>query len=194
MIVGLTGGIGSGKSTVAKMFLQLGVPVYFADLEAKKLMNTSPDLRKGIVELFGEMAYKNDQLNTSFIAEIVFKNSEKLQKLNELVHPAVKEDFQNWVNLQVTPYVIQENPLIFEKKAEDDFDMVITVTAPLDSRIERVMKRDGFTKRQVLDRMSSQMDDQLKIEGADFVIYNEILEKTRVQTSEVHNQILTLIP
>lgn len=194
MIVGLTGGIGSGKSTVAKMFLQLGVPVYFADLEAKKLMNISPDLRKGIVELFGEMAYKNDQLNTSFIAEIVFKNSEKLQKLNELVHPAVKEDFQNWVHLQVTPYVIQENPLIFEKKAEDDFDMVITVTAPLDSRIERVMKRDGFTKRQVLDRMSSQMDDQFKIEGADFVIYNEILEKTRVQTTEVHNQILTLIP
>lgn len=194
MIVGLTGGIGSGKSTVAEMFLQLGVPVYCADMEAKRLMNTSPELQKGIVELFGKMAYENNQLNRSFIAEIVFKNKEKLQRLNALVHPAVKKHFENWVHLQVTPYVIQENPLIFEKKAKDDFDMVITVTAPIDVRIERVMKRDGFTKKQVLDRMSNQMDDQLKIEGADFVINNEILEKTRVRTTEVHNQILSLIP
>lgn len=194
MIVGLTGGIGSGKSTVAKMFLRLGVPVYFADAQAKKLMNSSEELRKGIIDLFGEMAYKNNKLNTAFIAKIVFKNKEKLKRLNALVHPAVQRDFKNWMLTQNAPYVIQENPLIFEKQTQGNFDAIITVTAPLQDRIHRVMDRDGFTKEQVLDRMRNQGDDKLKIEGADFVIYNQDIEKTRAQTKEVHHRIISLIP
>ena len=194
MIVGLTGGIGSGKSTVARFFMQLGVPVYFADLEAKKLMHTSLELKKRIIELFGDMAYKKEILNSSFIAEIVFKDQRKLQRLNEIVHPAVKEDFEHWVQLQKTPYVIQENPLIFEKQSVGDFDAVITVTAPKQSRIQRVIDRDGLTENQILDRMSNQMDDQVKVKGADFVIHNEVLEDTLDQTTRIHQQLLSMIP
>ena len=194
MIIGLTGGIGSGKSTVARFFMQLGVPVYFADLEAKKLMHTSLELKKRIIELFGDMAYKKEILNSSFIAEIVFKDQRKLQRLNEIVHPAVKEDFEHWVQFQKTPYVIQENPLIFEKQSVGDFDAVITVTAPKQSRIQRVIDRDGLTENQVLDRMSNQMDDQVKVKGADFVIHNEVLEDTLDQTTRIHQQLLSMIP
>jgi len=194
MIVGLTGGIGSGKSTVARFFMQLGVPVYFADLEAKKLMHTSLELKKRIIELFGDMAYKKEILNSSFIAEIVFKDQQKLQRLNDIVHPAVKEDFEHWVQLQKAPYVIQENPLIFEKQSLGDFDAVITVTAPKQSRIQRVIDRDGLTENQVLDRMSNQMDDQVKVKGADFVIHNEVLQDTLDQTTRIHQQLLSMIP
>ena len=194
MIVGLTGGIGSGKSTVARFFMQLGVPVYFADLEAKKLMHTSLELKKRIIELFGDMAYKKEILNSSFIAEIVFKDQQKLQRLNDIVHPAVKEDFEHWMQLQKAPYVIQENPLIFEKQSLGDFDAVITVTASKQSRIQRVIDRDGLTENQVLDRMSNQMDDQVKVKGADFVIHNEVLEDTLDQTTRIHQQLLSMIP
>ena len=120
-VVGLTGGIGSGKTTVAAMFKALGIPVYNADKEAKNLMNTSDSLKKGVVKLFGERAYKKGSLNREYIAGIVFNDKKKLKALNELVHPLVRSHFLNWIDAQKAPYVIQENPLIFEKNDQNLF-------------------------------------------------------------------------
>ena len=189
-VIGLTGGIGSGKSTVARMFELLNVPVYYADLEAKNLMNSAVTLKLGIARLFGEKAFVNNELNRAYIADIVFKDKEKLQALNALVHPEVRKHFLDWVDSQIGPYVIQENPLIFEKKDQHLFDKVITVTAEKEARIQRVFDRDGLTKDQVLRRMGSQLDDTSKIELADFVIYNDILENTKTQVNDIHQQLL----
>jgi dephospho-CoA kinase len=189
-VIGLTGGIGSGKSTVARMFELLNVPVYYADQEAKRLMTDSANLKLGIVRLFGEMAYVNNELNRGYIADIVFKDKEKLKALNALVHPEVRKNFLHWVGAQNSPYVIQENPLIFEKNDQKSFDKVIIVTADKELRIQRIMERDGLSKEQVLDRMSNQLDDTKKSELADFVIYNETLEDTKVQVNLIHRQLL----
>ena len=189
-VIGLTGGIGSGKSTVARMFELLNVPVYYADLEAKNLMNSAVTLKLGIARLFGEKAFVNNELNRAYIADIVFKDKEKLQALNALVHPEVRKHFLDWVDSQIGPYVIQENPLIFEKNDQHLFDKVITVTAEKEARIQRVIDRDGLTKDQVLRRMGSQLDDTSKIELADFVIYNDILENTKTQVNDIHQQLL----
>ena len=189
-VIGLTGGIGSGKSTVARMFELLNVPVYYADQEAKRLMTDAANLKLGIVQLFGEKAYVNKELNRGYIADIVFKDKEKLKALNALVHPEVRKDFLHWVDTQNAPYVIQENPLIFEKNDQDSFDKVIIVTAGKELRIQRIMERDGLSKEQVLDRMANQLDDTKKSELADFVIYNETLEKTKVLVNLIHQQLL----
>jgi len=189
-VIGLTGGIGSGKSTVARMFELLNVPVYYADLEAKNLMNSAVTLKLGIAQLFGEKAFVNNELNRAYIADIVFKDKEKLQALNALVHPEVRKHFLDWVDSQMGPYAIQENPLIFEKKDQHLFDKVITVTAEKEDRIQRVIDRDGLTKDQVLRRMRNQLDDTSKIELADFVIYNDILENTKTQVNDIHQQLL----
>ncbi len=189
-VIGLTGGIGSGKSTVARMFELLNAPVYYADQEAKRLMTDSANLKLGIVRLFGDKAYINNELNRGYIADIVFKDKEKLKALNALVHPEVRKDFLHWVDAQNAPYVIQENPLIFEKNDQGSFDKVIIVTAEKELRIQRIMDRDGLSKEQVLDRMSNQLDDTKKSELADFVIHNETLENTKVQVDLIHRQLL----
>ena len=124
IIVGLTGGIGSGKSTVAAMFKDLGVPVYNSDDRAKHLMNTSNRVKKRLIDTFGEKSFSKEKLNRSYIAALVFNNREKLKKLNAIVHPEVKKDFNNWLMSQHASYVIQENPLIFENKSQGDFDLV----------------------------------------------------------------------
>lgn len=193
-VIGLTGGIGSGKSTVAAMFEALGVPVYYADIEAKKLMNSSDAIKEGMINLFGKEAYTNKGLNSVFIAEIVFKDKEKLQALNALVHPEVRTHFLQWVSDQKAPYVIQENPLIFEKKQQSYFDSIITVTAKETLRIQRVMDRDNLSRDQVLDRIKNQLDDDDKINHSDFVIFNKTLENTKAQTEWIHQQILRDIP
>lgn len=193
-VIGLTGGIGSGKSTVAAMFEALGVPVYYADIEAKKLMNSSDAIKEGMINLFGKKAYTDKGLNSVFIAEIVFKDKEKLQALNALVHPEVRTHFLQWVSDQKAPYVIQENPLIFEKKQQSYFDSIITVTAKETLRIQRVMDRDNLSRDQVLDRIKNQLDDDDKINHSDFVIFNKTLENTKAQTEWIHQQILRDIP
>jgi len=189
-IVGLTGGIGSGKSTVARMFELLNVPVYYADLEAKKLLNESDTIKDGMRQLFGENAYIDNVLNRAYIAEIVFKDKEKLNALNDLIHPKVQNHFLKWVAEQRTPYIIQENPLIFEKQQQDVFDKIITVTADKELRIERVMARDSVSKDQVLDRMANQMEDREKIASADYVISNETLEGSKIQVDQIHQELL----
>lgn len=188
-IVGLTGGIGSGKSTVAKIFESLGVPVYNSDKEAKHLMTSSQSLKNELVRLFGKKAFEHKKLNKNYISSKVFKNPDLLQKLNEIVHPAVKNHFLEWTTKQNSEYVIQETALIFENSSQDYYDVVILVTAPKKERIRRVMERDGVQEIKVLERMSHQLDDSDKIELSDFVVENLDLEYTHQQVYKIHNQL-----
>lgn len=192
MIVGLTGGIGSGKSTVAKMFMELEVPVYDSDQEAKKLMSTSKEVKTAIIQLLGDGAYNEEGLNRSFIAEKVFKDSDLLEKLNGIVHPAVREHFLNWAENQKSPYVIQETALIFENQAQDKYDHTILVTAPKNVRIQRVVQRDGAKEQAVKERMNNQLEDSQKRNLADFSIENLDLDKTKEKVKELHLKLLAL--
>lgn len=189
-IVGLTGGIGSGKSTVAGMFRELGVPVYDSDSEAKQLMTSSPKVRNAIIELLGKAAYQENTLNRSFVAEKVFNDPELLQKLNAIVHPAVRDHFKEWAEGRHVPYVVQETALIFENGSQDHYDYIILVTAPLDVRLKRVMERDGVGPKAVLERMKNQMDDVDKIDMAHFCIENLDLETTKERVKELHTKLM----
>ncbi|MDC6364955.1 MULTISPECIES: dephospho-CoA kinase [Flavobacteriaceae] len=189
-IIGLTGGIGSGKSTVATMFRELGVPVYDSDKEAKHLMVTSSELKKAIVDLLGSGAYVHEELNRAYIAKKVFSDSELLEKLNGIVHPAVRKHFQEWVQSQKKPYVIQETALIFENGVQNLYDYVILVTAPIELRLERTIKRDGSSEKEVLERMKNQLDDNLKIDLAHFCITNIDMEQTRARVAELHERLI----
>ncbi len=189
-IVGLTGGIGSGKTTVAKMFSELGVPVYNSDKEAKKLMQSSKKVREGIINLFGPNAYQGKKLNKTYISSKVFKDTQLLQKLNAIVHPAVREDFLNWASELKNPYVIQETALIFENRMQDFYDVTILVTAPQAIRLERVMLRDDASEEKIQDRMKHQLDDSEKIGMADFIIENLDLQKTTQKVEAINRALL----
>lgn len=187
-IIGLTGGIGSGKSTVASFFAQLGVPVYIADTEAKALMNRSKVIRRKLIALFGPEAY-NDQLNTEHIAKIVFNDAAKLEALNNIVHPKVASHFKRWAQKQKTPFVIKEAAILFENGGYKQCDKTILVTAPSKIRVQRVMDRDGSDQQQVLQRMQHQWPDSKKIPLADFVIENIDLEETKKAVSALFSQL-----
>ncbi|MEP2058782.1 MAG: dephospho-CoA kinase [Maribacter litoralis] len=189
--VGLTGGIGSGKSTVAKMFIQLGVPVYNSDERAKHLMNNSTDIKKRLVELLGKESYKEGQLNRAFIAKKVFNDTELLAQLNAIVHPVVREDFLNWANQQDFCYVIQETALLFENEAQNLYDYVILVTAPKEERISRVVNRDSVTREQVIARMDNQLEDDEKLNLSDYVVENIDIERTKSSVLQVHASIVS---
>ena len=195
-VVGLTGGIGSGKSTVAKMFEDLGVPVYYADTEAKRLMMESQRLRKNLIDLFGDKVFDKSDLNREYLAAIVFNDKEKLEALNALVHPEVELDFHQWMKKKKkAPYIIQENPLIFEKNKQEEYDAVIAVASPEDLRIQRVMKRDGMDYNQVRARIANQLNQDIKVKNATYVIENSSgLDTCRIAVQAVHHHILSEIP
>ncbi|WNH11708.1 dephospho-CoA kinase [Thalassobellus suaedae] len=191
IIVGLTGGIGSGKTTVAKVFKEkLGIPVYIADEEAKKLMNRSKIIKRKLIQLFGANAYVNEELNKPFIANIIFNDKAYLQKMNAIVHPRVAKHFQKWVLKQEAPYIIKEVAILFENDGYKQCDFVITVTAPKDLRIKRLLQRDNTTKANIEAIMNNQWTDEEKVKRSHFVIENISLENTKEQVLEVHNQIL----
>ncbi|THU35864.1 dephospho-CoA kinase [Niastella caeni] len=190
--IGLTGGIGSGKSTVAKVFEVLGIPVYYADEAAKRIMNEDAQLRQQIIQLFGPSAYKNNQLDRPYIASQVFNNKEKLELLNSLVHPATIRDGEQWMRKQTTPYAIKEAALIFESGTQDQLDYIIGVSAPAPLRILRAMKRDGSTRDQVLARMSRQIQEVIKIRLCDFVINNDEQQAVIPQVVTLHEKLLGL--
>jgi dephospho-CoA kinase len=190
MIVGLTGGIGSGKSTVAKMFKKLGVPVYNSDKKAKRLMKTSKKLRTSIKKLLGEDAYDGKKLNKAFIANKVFWDKSLLHELNGIVHPAVREDFNAWTKNQKAPYVIQEAAILFENGLHEFYDRIILVTAPEQVRLKRVLERDGTSSTDILARMGNQWPDARKIKLSDHVIENLILEDTILKVEELHKLLL----
>jgi len=190
MIVGLTGGIGSGKSTVARFFRELGVPVYDSDKEAKVLMVKSEMVRRELINLFGEEVFIGKKLNKTHISSIVFKEKEKLAKLNAIVHPAVRNHFVQWVEQQSSAYVIQETALIFENETRENYDAVILVTAPENIRIQRVIKRDGVSKGEIKARIANQMSDEDKISLADFVIENNELKSTKKAVKTIHKKLM----
>lgn len=191
-IVGLTGGIGSGKSTVAQLFNELGVPVYNSDVQAKHLMTTEAPLKKAIVHLLGKEAYHHGSLNRAFIAAKVFKDATRLHALNAIVHPAVRVHFLQWVQQQSAPYVIQETALLFENDAQAQYDAVVVVTAPLALRLQRVMARDGLSEQQVRDRIRHQSAVDEKAALADFCISNIDLNTTRAHVAALHQKLLAL--
>lgn len=188
--IGLTGGIGSGKSTVAAIFHVLGIPVYYADKAAKRLMNEDASLKKNIQNNFGEDSYKDDKLDREFLSKLVFNNSEKLTVLNSIVHPATIQDAENWIAKQNAPYIIKEAALIFESDAYKFLDFVIGVSSPQELRIERAMKRDNIKREDVLARMSKQMSEEEKMKRCDFIIVNDEKEMLMPQVLALHQKLL----
>lgn len=188
-ILGLTGGIGSGKTTVAKMFEALGVPVYNADQSAKMLMQSSQDLKDKIKQLLGEDAYTENRLNKAFISEKIFNNKVLLSQINALVHPEVARDFNSWLTLQTSVYVIKEVAILFETAAEDQFDYILTVTAPEAIRIQRIIERDQIALTKIKAVISNQLQDSEKTVKSDFVIHNTDLNDTKNQVYDIHNKI-----
>lgn len=190
ILVGLTGGIGSGKTTIAKLFLNLGIPVFFADEEAKWLMQNSLSLKAKIIETFGEMSYVNNNLNRAHLANIVFNDKIKLNELNQIVHPEVKAHFKTWLLKQKSDYIIYENAILFESDSASDFDLIICVIDKLESRIDRVVKRDHTTRQQVIKRIENQMDDIEKVKKSNFVIKNDSESNLKTEVLKIHNEIL----
>lgn len=192
MQVGLTGGIGSGKTTVAGYFRELGVPVYNSDHRARALMEEDEGLRKAISALLGAEAYGDAGLNREYIASRVFKDKALLKALNSLVHPVVRQDFLTWSGQQKAPYVLQEAAILFENGAYKGFDRMILVTAPKEMRIRRVMERDSASRESVIARMKNQWETSRKIPLSDYVIENTDLEKTRLRVRQIHGELLQI--
>ena len=184
-IIGLTGGIGSGKTTIANYFKSFGIPLYIADDEARKIMQ-SAEITEAIKNVFGDTVFENEKLNREELAKIVFNNPEKLEKLNKIVHPAVKKHFEQWL-LQHTaaPYVIYEAAILFESGSYKNCDLIITVTAPVESRIQRVIERDKTTRELVLKRMNAQWTDEQRISKSDFIIENTSIETTKLEVVKI---------
>ncbi|TXG39390.1 dephospho-CoA kinase [Seonamhaeicola maritimus] len=190
IIVGLTGGIGSGKTTVAKQFKSLGVPVYIADEEAKKLMNRSKVIKRKLIRLFGEKAYVNDTLNRPFLADIIFNDTSYLEKMNAIVHPKVAKHFERWVSKQEASYVIKEVAILFENGGHKQCDYVITVVAPKEVRVERLLLRDNTSREKIAAIMKNQWTDEDKVKLSDFVVENIELQDVENQASKIHKKLL----
>jgi len=189
--VGLTGGIGSGKTLVCSIIEKLGVPVYYADSEARRLMNSDPELKEGIVKIFGERAYNRDGLNRALLSSVVFGDSVQLSRLNELVHPAVRKDFQRWAAGQgEAPYVVEEAAIMFESGAFREMDLSVLIYAPEELRINRVMARDHMDREDVLKRMGHQMSEEQKMKLADHIIYNDGAQMLLPQVIDLHSKVL----
>lgn len=191
--IGLTGGIGSGKTTVAKLFQEQGIPIYIADVEAKQLMVRSKVIKRKLIQLFGKQAYINETLNKSFLANSIFNDGTLLEKMNAIVHPRVRRHFFKWKDKQKAPYVIKEAAVLFENGGYKNCDFLITVTAPKDIRIARVLERDNTTEDKVLSIMKNQWQDEDKIKLSHFVIENTDLESTRKQVLIIHKKLLKSI-
>ncbi len=189
-VVGLTGGMGSGKTTVANFFKDLGIPVFIADDEAKILMNNSDEVREQIIALFGEKAYVENELDRKYIASIVFNAPEKLQNLNNIIHPAVANYFKQWVLKQNTPYVIYETAILFETGGYKNCDKVILVTAPKDERIKRLQIRDNSSLEEIESRLHHQWSDSDKRKLTNYEIINKELSTTKDQVRNLHEILL----
>ncbi len=188
-IIGLTGGIGSGKTTVANYFQELGIPVYIADVEGKKITE-SPKILKSIKDAFGSAVFDEERLNRQKVSQIVFNDSEKLKQLNSIIHPEVEKHFMNWVNNHSNfPLVVKETALLFESGSYKKCDFVITVIAPLEDRINRVIKRDAITRENVLKRIDNQWSDEDRIRNSHYIIDNTDRKTIERQVKEILKKI-----
>lgn len=184
-IIGLTGGIGSGKTTISNYFLSLGIPVYIADTESKKLLDHS-DINKQIREEFGDSVFENAKVSREKLAQTVFNDKSKLNALNAIIHPAVREHFERWLMDQKdAPIVIKEAAILFESGSYVDCDKIITVITPLENRIERVMLRDNLSRKNVLQRIQNQWTDAQRISKSDYIIENLNSEVARLQADQI---------
>lgn len=190
IIIGLTGGIGSGKSTIAKIFAQLGIPVLDADATAKAIMNEDRSVKTKLIELFGDEAYKENQLNRPYIAQLVFEDAFKLQQLNAIIHPITIQYAKDWASKQTAPYVIKEAALFFESGSSEGVEKIIGVTAPKHIRIQRVIQRDQITREDVIKRMEHQLEDSLKMKLCDWVIQNDDFHLLIPQVLAIHKEII----
>ncbi len=191
--VGITGGIGSGKTTVCKLFEKMDAPVYYADQEAKRLMNSDKDLKQKIKNLLGEAAYHpNGRLNTKYVASIVFSNKKKLESLNAIVHPAVALDSKKWFDKQKKKYAIKEAALLVENASYKQLDFLIVVTAPVEMRIKRVVKRDKSDYNQVKLRIANQLPEIQKKKVADFIIDNSGDVSLISQVWKIHRKLMEM--
>jgi dephospho-CoA kinase len=188
--IGLTGGIGSGKTTVGKLFELLNVPVYYADEASKRLYHTDEALKAAMIKHFGADVYSNGQLDRSRLAQLVFNAPEKLELLNSLVHPPTLRDAEQWIARQTAPYIIKEAALLFETGSAGQLDYVIGVTAPVHLRIKRVMDRDQVSREQVQHRMDRQMDENIKMRLCDFIIHNDEQQLVIPQVLQLHREFL----
>ena len=190
--LGLTGGIGSGKTTVAKIFETLGIPVYYADEAARNLMNTDKELIAAIINHFGEESYINGELNRKYVASQVFNDHFKLDLLNSITHPATIKNAKEWMQQQNAPYTIKEAALIFESGSAEGLDYIIGVYAPQALRIKRVMDRDNVTREEVLKRISRQVNEEMKMKLCDFIIHNDEQQLVIPQVIALHEKLLSL--
>jgi dephospho-CoA kinase len=190
--IGLTGGIGSGKTTVARIFEVLGIPVYYADDAAKKLMIEDEELRISIINAFGNEAYNDKILNRPYLAEQVFNSEEKLKVLNSIVHPATINDAKKWFKEQTAPYVIKEAALIFESGSDKELDYVVGVKSPESLRIKRSVDRDNISAEQVEARMNKQMPEEDKLRLCEYVIVNDEQQMLIPQVLKLHENFLEL--
>lgn len=190
--VGITGGIGSGKSWVSHMFGVLGVPVFDADDAAKYLMEQHPPLQQALIEAFGHEIYKNGRLNRPFLASLVFNQADQLARLNSLVHPEVRAYGQQWMDKQTTPYCLKEAALFFESESDRDMDKMIGVFAPKALRLQRAMHRDHASAEAISQRMDNQMDEEEKMARCDFIIYNNETHSIIQQVLQLHHQLLRI--
>lgn len=188
--IGITGGIGSGKSTIAKVFSAMGIPVYNADDAAKRLMNTDEGLKDSIQRQFGTETYKNGILDRKYLAGIVFNNAYKLDLLNTLVHPVTIRDANEWMRNQQSPYVVKEAALIFETSAQEGLDLIIGVFAPKHLRLQRTLQRDKVSKIEIEKRMNRQLDENIKMKLCDFIIYNDEQQLVVPQVLALHHRFI----
>lgn len=195
--VGVTGGIGVGKSTVCSIFEKLGIPVYYADQRAKVLMHENAELKKNIRQAFGWDTYdKNDNLNRAYLAKVVFNDPAQLSILNSIVHPAVFSDYNEWVAEQEKkeyPYSIKEAALMFETESHKQMNKIIVVTSPINIRLDRITKRDHLKRDEVLKRIENQLSDKERLERADFVIKNSGKNSIILQSLDIHRQLIKLV-
>lgn len=191
--LGVTGGIGSGKSSVCKVFNVLGIPVFYSDPEAKAIMNNDLSVRSEINAIAGRDLYLSGNLDRAELAKLIFNDDELLGRVNALIHPLVFQNFLQWADMQAAPYVIMEAAILFESGASELVDKVLTVVAPLDQRIDRIVKGNQLTREQVMDRIRNQMDDDIKVKNSDYIIYNSEDDMIILPVLRIHKDLLRQI-
>lgn len=190
--VGITGGIGSGKSIVCAIFAGIGIPVYDSDSRAKQLMNKNETIKQSLIGYFGDEIYAKGMLNRPLLAQRIFNNKPALEFVNSIVHPAVRNDFLQWASCQNAPYVIEEAALLFESEAYQLLDKIITVSCPEELRIQRVIERDKTTRENVLQRIKNQLPESEKVNRSDFVIINDDQHSLIEQVNNIHIKLKAL--
>ena len=188
--VAITGGIGTGKTTISSMFADKGIPVFNSDEIAKEIMNTNSLLKNEIVTAFGDKAYDKNKLNKEYLSDVIFNNETLLKKINSIVHPYVAEEFNSWIQEQNSKYIIYESAIIFENQAEDFFDKIICVTASEEEVISRIMKRNDFSVDKIKSIINKQLPNDAKIQKSDYVIENINISKLSDKVLEIHNDIM----